>query len=158
MKEHATIRPYNNQDKQAVIDLLRLNTPAYFSPEEETDLIFYLDNELEAYFVLEVDNKVVGSGGFNFSGDPAHGKISWDLFHPDFQGKGLGRMLLHYRIEKLKACEGLETITVRTSQMVYQFYEKSGFQLVETVKDFWAQGYDMYQMIYVHFDGLSERV
>jgi len=99
VKENAIIRPYNNQDKQAVIDLLRLNTPAYFSPEEETDLISYLDNELEAYFVLEIDNIVVGCGGINLSGDPAHGKISWDLFHPDFQGKGLGGTLLHYRIE-----------------------------------------------------------
>lgn len=150
MIENAIIRPYNSKDKQAVIDLLRLNTPAYFSPQEEADLIFYLDNELEAYFVLEVDNTVVGSGGFNFSGDPANGKISWDLFHPAFQGKGLGRRLLHYRIEKLKSCEGIEMITVSTSQMVYRFYEKSGFQLVEIVPDFWAKGYDMYRMVYAH--------
>jgi ribosomal protein S18 acetylase RimI-like enzyme len=92
----------------------------------------------------------VGGGGFNFSGDETTGKISWDLVHPDFQARSLGSMLLKYRIEKLKAFATVQQITVRTSQLVYQFYEKSGFELIEIVENYWAKGYHLYKMRYVN--------
>ena len=40
------IRTYQPEDKHHVLHLLRLNTPNYFAPEEETDLIFYLNTNL----------------------------------------------------------------------------------------------------------------
>jgi ribosomal protein S18 acetylase RimI-like enzyme len=144
------IREYKDADKQSLIDILRHNTPQYFSPEEERDLSHYLENEIEYYFVLELNKQVVGAGGFNFSGDETTGKISWDIIHPDFQGKSLGSTLLKYRIEKLKAFASVEQITVRTSQLVYQFYEKSGFELIEIVENYWAKGYHLYKMRYVN--------
>ena len=149
MKENAVIRAYKGEDKESVLNLLRLNTPMYFSSEEEKDLIHYLNNEIEFYFVMEVDNAIIGSGGYNFSGDFTNGKISWDILHPDFQGKSFGSLLLNYRIEKLKKYKDLQTITVRTSQLAYKFYEKSGFKLDEKVKDYWAKGFDLYKMKYI---------
>jgi len=77
MKGKVAVRAYIAQDKDAVLTLLRLNTPKYFSPVEEKDLVYYLDHEIEYYFVIELNNMVIGCGGINFSGDPAHGKISW---------------------------------------------------------------------------------
>ncbi|MFP4090250.1 MAG: GNAT family N-acetyltransferase [Cyclobacteriaceae bacterium] len=108
----------------------------------------YLENELEHYYVLLSGNEIVGAGGINFSGNPSIGKISWDLVHPEQQGKGLGRKLLSFRLEKLKAMPEVEQITVRTSQLVYKFYERAGFHLTEVIKDYWAPGYDLYQMKY----------
>ncbi|HRB72835.1 MAG TPA: GNAT family N-acetyltransferase [Flavobacterium sp.] len=148
MHTEISIRNYKNTDKPAVIALLQLNTPQYFSPEEEADLIFYLDNEIEQYFVVEYDNKIIGSGGFNFSEDLTTGKISWDILHTEYQGKGIGGMLLKHRMEKLKALNHIQLITVRTSQLVYAFYEKNGFELKEIVKDYWAAGFDLYRMEY----------
>lgn len=144
--ERVLIREYEEKDRDRILDLFRLNSPRYFSPGEEPDLISYLDNEIEYYYVLELDDHVVGCGGFNFPGDPARPRISWDILHPDFQGKSLGSMLLRYRIEKLKAFRDVRVITVRTSQLVYPFYEKSGFTLVEHVKDYWAKGFDLCRM------------
>ena len=40
-----TIREYQPTDKNAVIDLIRQNTPAYFAQEEEADFSNYLDSE-----------------------------------------------------------------------------------------------------------------
>ncbi|MBC3540738.1 GNAT family N-acetyltransferase [Rufibacter sp. H-1] len=148
MTQEVVIREYTPQDKPAVLELLRLNTPAYFSPEEEKDLIHYLEHERELYFVVEHDGTLAGCGGINFSGDPTTGKISWDIIHPAYQGKGLGRSLLQHRINLLKNRKQVRTISVRTSQLVYQFYERMGFELLEMVPDYWAPGFDLYRMEY----------
>ena len=142
------IRDYTPEEKADVLHLLQKNTPAYFSPGEEADLLHYLEKEREYYYVLLSGNEIVGAGGINFSGKPAIGKISWDLVHPEHQGKGFGKRLLHFRLDKLKSMPEVEQITVRTSQFVYHFYEKAGFHLAEVVKDYWATGFDLYMMKY----------
>lgn len=148
MKEEVQIREYKPEDQQVVLGLLRLNTPDYFAAEEEKDLVHYLDREIEQYFVVEVNNEVVGCGGINFAEDGTSGKISWDILHPGFQGKGIGTLLLKHRLDVLKGNELIKKITVRTSQVAYQFYEKSGFEVTEQVKDYWAEGFDLYNMVY----------
>lgn len=118
------IREYLPTDKEAVMNLIKLNTPDYFAEKEAADLNKYLDKEIELYYVLLVDGTVIGSGGINFAENKTIGKISWDIIHPDFQGKSLGTKLLKYRIEVLKTIPGIQKITVRTLQVAYKFYEK----------------------------------
>ena len=143
-----TIREYEPKDKNEVINLIRLNTPEYFSVEEEDDLNKYLETERELYYVLLYEQKIVGCGGINFADNNTTGKISWDILHPDYQGKSLGTKLLKHRIDKLNSIEGIQKITVRTSQVAYKFYEKQGFELFEIKKDYWTEGFDMYNMEY----------
>ena len=140
------IRKYQPADKEGVLTLLRLNTPAYFSANEEKDLIYYLDNHAANYFVVEVDAIIMGCGGFNITEDGATAKISWDIIHPESQGKGLGTALTRYRIGQIKEISSVKTLSVRTSQLVYPFYEKFGLQVREIVKDYWDTGFDLYRM------------
>lgn len=142
------IREYKSIDKNAVLELIRLNIPKYFASSEEDDFSRYLDSEIELYYVLLFDKKLVGCGGINFSDNRMTGKISWDILHPEYQGKSLGTYLLEYRIKKLKSIDSVQRITVRTSQLAYKFYEKRGFELLEVKKDYWARGFDMYRMEY----------
>jgi ribosomal protein S18 acetylase RimI-like enzyme len=148
MTKLITIREYETNDKDDVIKLVRLNTPEFFATDEEEDLNKYLETERELYFVLLYDGKIVGSGGINFADGKTIGKISWDIFHPDFHGKYLGTNLLKHRIDILNSIDSIQKITVRTSQATYKFYEKQGFELFETIKDYWADGFDMYNMEY----------
>ncbi|MBF8965309.1 GNAT family N-acetyltransferase [Pontibacter sp. FD36] len=140
------IRPYTPADQEALLQLLRLNTPAYFAPEEEADLVLYLQERREDYFVVEQEGQVVGAGGINYFDGYTWGRLSWDLIHPAFQGKGIGRQLTLFRIAKLKDMPGMQWLQVRTSQLVYPFYQKLGFELEQVEQDFWAQGIDLYQM------------
>lgn len=146
MSNSRIIRPYHPNDELEILNLLDLNTPKYFSADERDDLIDYLNHHIEQYFVLELEGIIVGSGGINFSEDKTVGKISWDLFHPEYQGKGLGSQLTNYRIELLKCLDHIQTISVRTSQVAYVFYQKMGFELLEVVPDYWAKGFDLYRM------------
>ncbi|HZF63296.1 MAG TPA: GNAT family N-acetyltransferase [Chitinophagaceae bacterium] len=90
--------------------------------------------------MVEWVERVICCGGFNFSEEGAKAKISWDILHPDYQRKGVGSKLLQFRIHKLKEIETVKNISVRTSQLVFQFYEKHGFELKEVVKNYWAGG------------------
>ena len=142
------IRAYSKSDKPEVIKLMQLNTPKYFDPSEEIEFIDYLDNKIEDYFVVLRKSKIVGAGGINYFPDENTSRISWDIIHPDFQGKGVGKELTQYRIEFIMMnSKKIELIIVRTTQLTYKFYKKMGFVLDKIEKDFWAKDFDLYQMV-----------
>ena len=147
MKNLIEIREYSETDKSEVLILLRQNTPRYFAVEEELEFIEYIENRRGLYYVVQLEDKIVGCGGINF--DKNIGKISWDMISPSVQGLGLGSALLKHRIQKIKENKLIDEIIVRTSQHTFQFYEKQGFELIEMVKDYWALGFDLYYMKYL---------
>lgn len=140
------IKPYQTEYQKELVRLLRLNTPKFFAAEEEGEFVSYLELETEQYYVLHYDGKVVGCGGINSTEDRTEARLSWDIFHPDYQRIGLGTQLLEYRIQKLRLDPVLRKVTVRTSQTAYEFYKKQGFELNETRKNYWAEGFDLYLM------------
>lgn len=140
------ISPYVPEMEAAVVHLLRLNTPAAFAPAEEEDYLDFLNIHREYYFVQKIKDQIVGCGGFNLVENNTHARISWDIQHPDFQGKGLGTALLRYRIQEIGKILSVTKLTVRTSQTAYQFYQKNGFVLQNIEKNYWAEGFDLYQM------------
>ncbi len=142
------IRPYQSTDQDAILAIIKLNTPHYFAENEAEELKQYLNHELEDYFVIEKDDKVVGAGGINYPLNENFAVISWDLIHPDFQKIKLGNQLLNFRMNLIKQ-KGYTRIRVRTSQMTYRFYEKSGFSLTEIIPNYWSKGYDLYDMFLV---------
>ncbi len=144
-----TIRFYQDTDKQELIKIIRLNIPNYFDTSEEEEFVEYLEQKKEDYFVIEdkITNQIIGCGGINYFFDEPIplARISWDIIHPNFQEQGVGKELLLYRINYIKSKE-INFIVVRTSQLVYKFYQKVGFELEKIEKDFWAKGFDLYQM------------
>lgn len=140
------IRPYTHTDKPELIALLKLNIPKYFAEAEEADFIEYLEQHLEDYFVVEEAGVIVGAGGINYFPDEKLARISWDVVHPEYQGKGIGSRLTQHRINHIKTYTSINLVVVRTTQLVYPFYQKMGFTLVKTEKDYWAEGFDLYEM------------
>ncbi|HEV7383112.1 MAG TPA: GNAT family N-acetyltransferase [Dyadobacter sp.] len=140
------IRKHQESDRAAIIELLRLNTPEYFSPNKEKDLIYYLHEHAGNYFVAEQDGVILGCAGFNISQDGNNGGLSWDFVHPAGQGTGIGSALTLYRLEEIRKIESVKVFSVRTSQMAYRFYEKFGLIVKNIVPDYWDKGYDLYDM------------
>ena len=138
------IRSYQSADYLEVLDLFLLNTPKYFAPEEQKDLEEYLVKYVEHFYVFEKDSKILGVGGYNILDE--EGRVSWYFIHPDSQGQGIGKALVQHSLESLKKEPGIERIVVRTSQHAWRFFEKMGFELYKKEKDFWAPGFDLYQM------------
>ena len=61
--------------------------------------------------------------------DHAFNATIWDVVvHPDFQGKGLGKSLMNYTIQKLRR-EDISNITLFADPQVVEFYRRLGFIL-----------------------------
>ena len=129
-----TIRPYQVIDKPHIIELFVLNTPAYFHPDEQQDLDEYLDTEIEHYFVVEEDGMIVASAGCNVEDNI--GWLSWYIVHPAYQGKGAGSIIVRHSLELLTADTRVRRLIVRTSQLVFKFYTRFGYELVHTEDNF----------------------
>lgn len=142
------LREYRQTDKSALMHIFRKNIPEFFDEDEVKDFENYLEQHLEAYFVVESAGVLVGAGGINFADNGRIANISWDFIDPDYQGKGIGKALLKFRLDYLKKMSGITDIIVRTSQFAYRFYAKQGFSLEQITRDYWAQGYDLYYMRY----------
>ena len=140
------IRTFQSHDREALLEVLSLNIPMYFAPEEKEDFENYLSQHADHYFIVEEDGRCLGGGGYNFWEAGKEARLSWDFLHPDARGKGLGRMLATHRIDEIKTNPSVEKIVVRTSQLAFLFYEKIGFKLIYKEKDYWAQGFDLYYM------------
>ena len=70
--------------------------------------------------------------------------LYWIAVHPDFQGKGLGKLLLK-DTESLVYKAGGRRIYVETSyksqyESTRAFYEKCGYKLLSLLEDFYADG------------------
>ncbi|WP_067151907.1 GNAT family N-acetyltransferase [Pseudotamlana agarivorans] len=140
------IRKYSNSDKPKILELFRKNTPEYFDSSEEKDFENYLVNEVEDYFVYEINSEIIGAGGINYFTEQKIARISWDMIDPNSQRNGIGKKLTQYRISHINENTNIEVIIVRTTQLVHKFYEKQGFELEKIEKDYWAKNFDLYQM------------
>jgi [ribosomal protein S18]-alanine N-acetyltransferase len=140
------IRKYTQKDETAVLQLIKQHTPQYFAPAELEDFKNYLRNKTEDYFVYIDKAQIIAAGGINYFPAAQLARISWDMVATHAQGKGIGAALVQFRINYLNQSADIETIVVRTAQDVYQFYQKMGFKLIRVEKDYWAEGFDLYEM------------
>lgn len=140
------IRKYQLADQPQVIKIFRQNTPKYFALEEQPDLEQFLEHNAANYWLIEQEGVIAGCGGIVFSEDQRIGRIAWDFFSPDFQGKGLGRQLTAFRLAEIRKNSTVQRIIVRTSQLAYSFYAKFGFEIENIEEDYWAPGLHLYDM------------
>ena len=138
-----TIERYTEKDKGAVVDMFRRHVPEYFAAHEEEDLLLFLDNYAQEFFLCKDGDTIAACGGHNIV--DSQGKLSWYITQPEYMGKGAGSLLVSHNIQVLKDA-GVSRITVRTSQLADTFYARFGFRLVEVQKDYWGKGLDLYEM------------
>ncbi|MEZ4982851.1 MAG: GNAT family N-acetyltransferase [Saprospiraceae bacterium] len=140
------ILPYTDQHFEATIQVFQANVPEHFAQEEITMLKEYLVDGKEDYFVVLDKGILVAAGGINYTKDGTGGVLSWAAVAPNFQRKGYGTALVNHRVEFIKNQNNFDKIICRTSQTAFEFYQKMGFTLQYTKKDFWAPGLDLYYM------------
>ena len=140
------IRPYTELDKTRLLEIFKLNIPQYFDPKELTDFEEYLNQQSDTYLTIEIKDKIAGGIGYYVQESDQSGRITWVFFDPDYSGKGLGRQAVSHCLTILKSNPKVKKLIVTTSQLAYQFFEKFGYHLVKTEKDYWGKGLDLFLM------------
>jgi predicted N-acetyltransferase YhbS len=118
------VRSWQDSDAAACLDLYRLNAPGRFPPGPEKEFARLMQKEPETLTVIESDGKVVACGGMT----PVHGGgiLVYGLIRPEFQNRGIGRLLLVSRITRLvsgsPACVCLSAVDGSIG-----YYSKWGF-------------------------------
>ncbi|MEQ8301976.1 MAG: GNAT family N-acetyltransferase [Cyclobacteriaceae bacterium] len=146
MNHDDLIRPFKAEDRTEVLRVFNLNCPQFFDPNEVKDLEQYLDAFGDTYYVMEVEQKIIGCGGYHFEMDGTTGRLSWDFFDPNYKGRGLGRAMISHCLEEIRKNPDLKKIAVWTSQLASRFYAKFGFETVKEEKDYWGPSLHLYLM------------
>lgn len=81
--------------------------------------------QLQCLYVVKEDNKVVGVAGVHVLGRDL-AEVRSLVVHPDYQGKGIGRILVDHIIKESPKL-GVERLISLTYQV--EFFKKLGFQM-----------------------------
>ncbi|AIS51734.1 putative ribosomal-protein-alanine acetyltransferase RimI [Thermoanaerobacter kivui] len=120
------IRPMEKEDVDEVLEIERLSFSIPWSKEAFISEV--TKNSCARYIVAEVDNKIVGYGGFWVVVDEGH--ITNIAVHPQYRSKGIGSKIMEGLIDIAKK-NGISAMTleVRESNIVAQhLYAKFGFR------------------------------
>ena len=142
----AVIRTAQKQDFKFLSKIFSLNVPKYFDKKELNDFKKYFNSKnIESYFIIESQGKVVGGGGYAYE-NMKTARICWLFIDPNYHGFGFGKKLVNYCIKILKNNRKLNVIEVETSNLTYKFYEKLNFKIEYIKKDYWPNNDDLYFM------------
>lgn len=145
MYTNVDIRPVKESDLKALTNLEEL---CFVAPWKEKDVLYEIkENPVATFYVLEVDNKVMGFIDFWITFDSA--TLAQIAIHPSYRGKGLAKLLMD---EMIKDCHANKvdfiTLEVRTgNEKAIKMYEKYKFETILTKKQYYTNGDDAYYMI-----------
>lgn len=139
------IRQYESEDLDAVISLFRSNLIKYFVEAEEAELREFLAEYTHDYYVVEIIDEIVASGGIALNKD-ATISLCWAMVRNDLIGSGLGKQLTLFRMEKGREKWGDLPFFTSTSQHTEGFYKKLGFETFEHTPNGFGPGIDTCKM------------
>lgn len=111
----------------------------------------YLDNPVEAgYFVTvaETDEAVVGYVAYGLTPlTIGTWDIYWIAVDPEMKGQGIGTMLLEDAEKEITGAKGYLILIETSGKVEYDntrgFYERRGYSIASTIRDFYAPGDDL---------------
>lgn len=139
------IKEYLPIYKSRLMEIFDSNMPKYFDPTERQPFSDFLEDwkafyKVESeYYVYLKGQEVLGAGGFlrEKAGDA---RIIWLLVDQKVHSKGIGREMMTFFEEEIINRREYEMISLKTSQLTDIFYEKLGFETLESADDHWGPG------------------
>ncbi|EAP94213.1 bifunctional helix-turn-helix transcriptional regulator/GNAT family N-acetyltransferase [Vibrio splendidus] len=151
------VRPLQQQDNTVVANVIRqvsyengLTEDKGYGVADPTleDMFSVYNNERSQYWVIELDGKVVGGGGFApLAGMPEVCELQKMYFLPETRGKGLAKRLVNISMEKAKEL-GYQHMYLETTECLnaaVKLYEKLGFEHLDSA---WGEtGHDACEVV-----------
>ena len=151
------VRSLQQQDNTVVANVIRqvsyengLTEDKGYGVADPTleDMFSVYNNERSQYWVIELDGKVVGGGGFApLAGMPEVCELQKMYFLPETRGKGLAKRLVNMSMEKAKEL-GYQHMYLETTECLnaaVKLYEKLGFEHLDSA---WGEtGHDACEVV-----------
>ncbi|MNJ85872.1 hypothetical protein D3C87_33520 [compost metagenome] len=161
-ENQATIRKYAESDKSACIEVFKTNVPKYFMAAEINDfeeLLTKLENPDESnelpYYVMELNDQIIGCGGFGEKEGTDAITFVWGMVHNDYHKKGYGEQLLVFRLAEINKQFPDKEVVLDTTQFSFTFFEKYGFRTVKITENSYGEGMHRYDMVLDDFKTLG---
>ncbi|MEC5125229.1 GNAT family N-acetyltransferase [Verrucomicrobiales bacterium BCK34] len=132
----AIIRRYRETDLEVCRQIYLLNDNGQFPENCVQRFEDNLQNDETLTLVLELEGRVIGSGGISlheYSDEIEVAVISFGFLHPRYHEQGYGMLMLAYRLSLLSVERGMWIVSMTSAgNGTEEFFKNLGFQFVET--------------------------
>ena len=135
---------YSMESYNHCIELFDLNCPEFFAPIEKSDYIEFLNQKEDSYFTIHHNSILIGAYGIHITSARSASQ-SWTLIHPDYQGSGIGRLIMQ-RIFSYMEKNDIDDLSLSTSQHTEAFFMKFGARRIDFIENGWGEGLHRIEM------------
>jgi len=139
-------RPYTSADRKACLAIFQSNTPHFFGADEAPEFEDFLERLPCPYYMLEVDHKPVGCGGYFLDEQQRVARMCWGMIQRTFHKRRYGKYLLLRRLDEICQRPNIKRVSMDTSQHSKGFFEKLGFVVQEVELDGYFSGLHRHEM------------
>ena len=144
---YPVFRPFSSGDAAGCLEIFDSNTPPFFDPSERAYFVKFLEENSCHYFVLEQAQAVVACGGY--CEDAQGGMVLvWGMVRRDLHRRGLGKVLVRQRVQRILQAHPGAPIRLETSQHTQDFYSHLGFRAMDCTLDFYGPGLHRVEMVH----------
>lgn len=104
--------------------------------DKEEALKEFAENEV---YLIYKDGKLAGSTEFQMK-SPDHAYLGGLVIHPDYQGQGIGREAVLFRLGKLKGVRRIDLVTHPENFKIIDLYTSLGFKVEKQVENYFGDG------------------
>ena len=146
MVDEPVLRPYRRADEATCLAIFDTNVPLSFSAGERADFLAFLRALPGPYFVLELNGRAIGCGGYAAGPDGTTVDLCWGMIDQSLHQRRLGAYLLQARIDRIIAAGEATAVALKTVEETVPFFRRFGFELTRIVPDGVAVGRDRYDL------------
>ncbi len=113
-------------DAYLALEKTMIGPKAYSSVKDKEEVLQdFKDNEV---YLIYKNGEIAGSAEFEMK-SPDHAYMSGVVIHPDFQGQGIAREAVLFRLNKLKNVKRIDVITHPENSKIVNLYKSLGFSI-----------------------------
>lgn len=130
------------------IQIFRSNVPTYFSKNEQSDFLEWLQNKSrDAYYVYYMNDQPIACGGIFSNNENKEAGLAWGMVDQGYHKNGFGKQITLHRLELLDQLYADYIHKLVTIPLTAGFYQKMGFRIALIIPDGFGHGQDKVIMV-----------
>jgi len=119
--------------------LFEENCPKYFSENERSDYIEFLESTPTSYFVGIQENKVLSAFGVTTTQSRERARLSWIMVSSNAKGYGLGMTMMN-QAKLICVQNKVSIVDIAASHLSAPFFAKFGAEKLNEIPHGWGAG------------------